>query len=459
VLTLVISLLIAQSSGAGDKPTAAQVEQAHRLLNGEWEIVSYTDDGESLGPGLIRAKLAKDGRIKVGARSFQIVNPETNEVRSSPFRLNPVKNPKQIEITSRDDRSVGGIYKFDGDNLIVCLEGFPDSGYPSDFEAPTGSNWTLIKLKMVNPKAVVEAPPELKAEVAPSSAVEPTPAEHAARVTSATARKPTPAELTRVRELFAGNWDILSIVDDGEKLGSELIRRRFAENGRIRFGTRSLAIVNPKTEARNVNAYRLDPTKSPSEIDVTTQFDTVLKGIYVFDYDKLTVCLAKNEDGVRPDSFEAPGGSGRMLFRLQLAKDDLPTTATSYQPEPAPRAEPRTSAESEAREFDTKVRRLVTGSWAMTDGKGNMTAVFQPNGDFVATRTWARGSKRIFGPPSDSSRGSWVYRDGLLSAWVTSTTDPRIAGNRINARIQTIGDDTMVVTDAYGSVKTFRRLR
>ncbi len=178
--TLLLALLLVMSDNSGDRPTAAQVEQAHQLLNGEWEIVSYIDDGEALGMRLVKAKLAKDGRVKVGSRTFQVVNPDTNEARAIPFRVNPLKQPKQLEITTRDDRQVGGIYKFDGDDLVVCLETFPDTGYPSVFDAPAGSNRTLVRLRMVNPTAATlpQAPTPAAAN-APKPLVDfaPTPSE------------------------------------------------------------------------------------------------------------------------------------------------------------------------------------------------------------------------------------------------------------------------------------------
>ena len=55
---------------------------------------------------------------------------------------------------------------------------------------------------------------------------------------------------------------------------------------------------------------------------MTTQFDSLLKGIYTFEGDALSVCVAKHEDGARPTAFEAASGSDRMLFRLKLAASD-----------------------------------------------------------------------------------------------------------------------------------------
>jgi uncharacterized protein (TIGR03067 family) len=440
--------MFAQLGTAANQPTDAQVAQAHQLFQGVWEVVSYTDDGETLGTALLRAKLAKDGRVQVASRAFQIVNPETNETRVVPFRLNPLPTPRRIIVTSRDDRAVGGIYKFDGDQLTICLESSPDAGYPTDFDSPAGSNRRLITLKMVDPNAPAEVSPPLDAP-----ALNSTDDDLATHATAMASRKPTESELRRVRQLFAGNWRITSIMDDGERLGAELIRRRFAEDGRVRFGSRTVSIVNPRTEERKINSYRIDPTRTPSEIDVTTQFDSVLKGIYLFDGDKLSVCLAKRDDSPRPETFEAPGGSGLVLLQLQLGDDEPPIAQSQPEPDPLP------SPDEQAREFDAKVRRSIEGSWTLTDSRGTLTTVFQPDGRFVATRTYSRGSKRLFGPPSDSSNGSWSYRNGLLSAFVSSTTDRRIVGHQVNSRVKTIGEDTMTITDPYGSVKTLRRLR
>ncbi len=218
VFIMIVSLLLVQVDSPSGTPTAAQVEQAHQLLNGEWEIISYSDDGEKFGSGLVQAKLAKDGRIVVAARAFRVVNPETSETRITPFRVNPRSNPKRIEVTTRDDRTVSGIYKFDGDELIVCLENSPDAGYPEAFDAPAGSSRRLIRLRMISPKPKTEAPAELHAEaLALASNRVSTPEEETRWATRATSRKPTESELTRVRELFAGKWEITSIVDDGEK--------------------------------------------------------------------------------------------------------------------------------------------------------------------------------------------------------------------------------------------------
>ena len=213
-------------------------------------------------------------------------------------------------------------------------------------------------------------------------------------------RKPTESEIKRVHELFSGNWDILGITEDGNELGPELIRQRFAQGGRVQFGARGIAIVNPKSEERRITTYRVDPSKSPSQIDVTTQFDSILKGIYKFEGDRLTVCLARHEDGARPTEFEARGGSDRALFQLQLSRPDpKPRPAPAAPARPAPAEESPVPAES--------ARRMLIGSWTTTDLKGTFTIVFRPDGTFSATRIWSKSWKKLLGPASDTSEGDW----------------------------------------------------
>ena len=306
ILSLLLSGAVADDGPGSQGPSPAELERAHSLLAGTWEVVSIVDDGETIGEELIKAKLAKNGRIRVANRSIEIVNPETGDSRTSAFRLDPSKLPRQIDIISSDDRIVRGIYMIEEDGLAICLQQKDGEPRPASFDAPAGSGYMLLRMKLAKPAApaLVPAAPGQSKSIAKED------------------RKPTESEIKRVHELFSGNWDILGITEDGNELGPELIRQRFAQGGRVQFGARGIAIVNPKSEERRITTYRVDPSKSPSQIDVTTQFDSVLRGIYKFEGDKLTICLARHEDGARPTEFEARGGSDRALFQLQLARPD-----------------------------------------------------------------------------------------------------------------------------------------
>jgi uncharacterized protein (TIGR03067 family) len=398
------------------------------------------DDGETLTRDLIRSKLAEGGQIRVVDRSFEIINPETGEARTTAFRIDPSQNPRRIDVISRDDRILRGIYRFEGDQLVICQQSKPEEPRPDTFEARAGSGRMLLRLKLAS---------DSTARSAPASSATKKEAPEAAPATAAATRRPTESEIARVRDLFKGYWDIVSILDDGQSLGPELIRRRFAQSGRVQFGTRAFATTNPRTEERRISAYRIDPSKNPSQIDVTTQYDSTLKGIYAFEGDALSVCLAKHEDGVRPTAFEAPSGSDRILIRLKLAASDQ---------KPAPSAPPpRSSAESDqARE--ARIRRLIVGSWAMTDARGTLTIAFHQGGTFSGKRVYSKSARTMFGADDDWAKGDWSFVDSNLDAYVTTTTDRNLVGHRVCGHVDSIDNDTMVISDAFGTVKTYRRL-
>ena len=228
-----------------------------------------------------------------------------------------------------------------------------------------------------------------------------------------------------------------------------------AEDGKVRIGVRGMSVVNPRDDQKRLWAYRIDPAPSPKQIDLTTQFDTVLKGIYTFDGDRLQICVAKNEDEPRPTSFDAPRGSDRMLFNMKMVKDDpAPAPAPVKVQALSPR---QPSAEELARRREQQIRELLVGSWSLTDKKGNLVTVFRPDGSFTATRTLSR--RRLFEPDVITSSGSWSYGGGVLTARITGTNDRNMLGYGFTGRLQSIGEDTMVTADRTGSLLTLRKLR
>jgi uncharacterized protein (TIGR03067 family) len=439
-LLLPIMLSAISASDDGWKPTEAELIRAHELLAGSWQFISITDRGEKLGPGLVGTRFAQDGILNITDRQMTIVNPETGEKRTATYRIDPSKNPRRIDVITRNDRIFHGIYKFDDDNLIMCLQPGESGTVPEGFSSPDRSDLISVRLKAKSRQP--------SAPLRPASSTR-------SDATAETFRdqRPTEGSLRRAHELLAGSWDILSMTDDGSTLGADLIRAKFAENGRVQIGTRALAIVSPKAGERRISAIHIDPSKTPSEIDVTTQFDEVLKGIYQFNGDELIVCLAKREDDDRPTEFQAPSGSNDFLFRLKMAKPD-PHVETAA---PVARSTPPPVDSSKQR--DDRIKQKIIGAWSYNDSKGNLTLVFRADGTFVATRTWKSSLKRIFEGDQTTSQGRWSYAGGLLEALVTSTMDIKLLARNYNFRLQSIGDNTMVVKNLFGELMTAQRLR
>ena len=62
--------------------------------------------------------------------------------------------------------------------------------------------------------------------------------------------------------------------------------------------------------------YRVDPGKTPKEIDLTDNSGTRL-GIYKLEGDQLTLCLTEPNRPSRPTEFTAPAGSPQMVLVLR----------------------------------------------------------------------------------------------------------------------------------------------
>ena len=62
--------------------------------------------------------------------------------------------------------------------------------------------------------------------------------------------------------------------------------------------------------------YRVDPGKTPKEIDLTDSSGTRL-GIYKLEGDQLTLCLTEPNRPSRPTEFTAPAGSPQMVLVLR----------------------------------------------------------------------------------------------------------------------------------------------
>ena len=447
MLRLLLPILLSALSPGDDgwKPTDAEIQRAHEMLAGSWQFLSINDKGENLGPRLVESRFARDGILTIADRRMTIANPVTGEKRVATYRIDPSKSPRRIDLITRDDRLLRGIYKFEGDNLTLCLQPDEARSVPTDFSSIESSDLILIRLQAM--------PASTASAVKPQSSRDLTTTASARTPASVRDQGPSESELRRAHELLAGNWDILSMTDDGETLAPDLIRAKFAENGRVQIGTRNLAIVSPKGGERRLSAIRLDPSRTPSAVDVTTQFDEVLKGIYQFNGDQLVVCLAKRDDDDRPTSFAAPTGSGDLLLRLKMA----PQQKTA---EPAPavtRSAPK-PVDSTA-DKDEQIRKRIVGAWSLNDSQGTLTLVFRTDGTFAATRTWRSGLKRLFEGDTTTSEGRWSYGRGLLDALVTSTMDPKLLSRNYNYWVQSVGDDTIVVKSLFGELRTARRLR
>jgi uncharacterized protein (TIGR03067 family) len=110
-------------------------------LIGEWLAESAIIAGKvEAPPPSITLTLTKDGKCLVK---------EDDENREMTFTFDPKKEPAEIDISDpragMGANAEKGIYKIEGDTLIVCIAKSGDR--PKAFASPAGSNSVLITLK------------------------------------------------------------------------------------------------------------------------------------------------------------------------------------------------------------------------------------------------------------------------------------------------------------------------
>ena len=138
ILPMATSLALC-ARAAGDDPP-----RGRGAVRGTWACTSAVVDGEPLPE-----KTVKELRLTITADRYK--TERADEVLfDSTYRLDPSKDPKQIEMTATEGDAAGkpalGIYAVDGDTLKMCYV-MPGRDRPKAFESAPGSKAYLVTWK------------------------------------------------------------------------------------------------------------------------------------------------------------------------------------------------------------------------------------------------------------------------------------------------------------------------
>jgi uncharacterized protein (TIGR03067 family) len=144
-------LTLATSLPAADAREEKAVKEALAKVTGTWKIESETIDGAKTPPEALQdlaLQFKQDGRF-VLAKGGDVV-------WVGRFTVDPSPSPQRVVVLPDQDGAdlpptQRGIYKFDGDRLVVCLSGRVDTdAYPKEFASGPRSGYTLWVLRRAN---------------------------------------------------------------------------------------------------------------------------------------------------------------------------------------------------------------------------------------------------------------------------------------------------------------------
>ena len=133
---------------AAPGPKGAPKKDASSLV-GEWAVEALVVDGtpKRLPAGTAWTFTADGGAVlRVGGKAA----PDRGTDRGT-YTADPGKDPAEMDIDLGPGSRSRGIYRVEGDRLILCLaEG--EAARPAGFDAPAGSHATRWALRRARPK-------------------------------------------------------------------------------------------------------------------------------------------------------------------------------------------------------------------------------------------------------------------------------------------------------------------
>jgi uncharacterized protein (TIGR03067 family) len=126
-------------------PAIGIAQEKAKELEGTWQVTKIVSDGKEVPEEKIKeAKFVfKAGKLTMTRGG--------EEQEKFDYKIDAAKKPKTIDLIEKD-ATAAGIYKFDGDNLTICLPKRGSKDRPTEFKAEKGSDASVITLKRVKEK-------------------------------------------------------------------------------------------------------------------------------------------------------------------------------------------------------------------------------------------------------------------------------------------------------------------
>ena len=266
-----------------------------------------------------------------------------------------------------------------------------------------------------------------------------------------------------------GAWEIASLIESGEVVSIKSVRETMIRDGVLVIEGNIMRFTNPVNNKKRELAFVLNSDQNPKSIDLTSTDKIGSKGIYMLDANNLLLCLCAHDSNERPNIFASTPNSKSMLFSMRklsntLAVPPVVTTGNTKPPAvttpaqvntpiqvntPAPSAplSPPLSVPTS----DEQIRKILVGTWGHQDEERIET--FTMNSDNTFSSTWT--SKKFFPKlfkGEERCSGTWKLKDGVIIAYITSSTDDHIRNQVFSYRVSWYTQTEIALIDQKGRI-------
>jgi uncharacterized protein (TIGR03067 family) len=252
------------------------------LLQGSWTVTTLEMDGQATP-----ATMLGEARIVVEGNRFTSTG--MGAEYEGTLALDPSAHPPRLDMHFDAGPEKGntnlGIYQLMGDTWKLCLA-TRGTVRPKSFTATPGSGFAVETLARESPTAARKAKGRAPKKSAPAT--------------------PASGPVTE----FEGEWSMLSGVMDGKAMDPSILHWV----KRVTRGNQTTVVAGPQTMLKV--EFTFDSAPTPQTIDYVNlagvRKGTAQQGIYKFEGDVLTVCIAA-AGAARPREFQSVAGDGRTL--------------------------------------------------------------------------------------------------------------------------------------------------
>lgn len=116
-------------------------------LQGKWEVTDLVEDGKVIPRSAIEEWLPSGGKFQIEENAVVFVSPHDGKKHVRLFALDQTQSPKGIELQTKSRKDAVGIYRIDGEQVVLCLIDPLDGERPAEFNSKAGSNRILMTLQ------------------------------------------------------------------------------------------------------------------------------------------------------------------------------------------------------------------------------------------------------------------------------------------------------------------------